>query len=74
MHCSQLLTASLFEKVEVIVSRGQNNQANYIKQKQAVANLINLLQLKFYLFGARKPACSASEMVLNIRTGRVVLS
>lgn len=50
------------------------NRQNLIKQKQAVANLQNLLQLKFYLFGARKPTCSASEMVLNIRTGRVVLS
>lgn len=56
------------------LSQVKINRQNLIKQKQAVANLINLLQLKFYLFGARKPACSASEMVLNIRTGRVVLS
>ena len=56
------------------LSQVKINRQNLIKQKQAVANLINLLQLKFYLFGARKPACSASEMVLNILTGRVVLS
>ena len=56
------------------LSQVKINRQNLIKQKQAVANLINLLQLKFYLFGARKPACSASEMVLNIRTGCVVLS
>ena len=56
------------------LSQVKINRQNLIKQKQAVANLQNLLQLKFYLFGARKPACSASEMVLNIRTGRVVLS
>lgn len=55
------------------LSQVKINRQNLIKQKQAVANLINLLQLTFYLFGARKPACSASEMVLNIRTGRVVL-
>lgn len=56
------------------LSQVKINRQNLIKQKQAAANLINLLQLKFYLFGARKPACSASEIVLNIRTGRVVLS
>ena len=63
----------IFKKSKWIESSEDKSPKSY-KTKQAAANFQNLLQLKFYLFGARKPACSASEMVLNIRTGRVVLA